>query len=478
MTLGQQFMTAARRWADPTDSSDPLRAPSPPGEPVLGHLRLLMRSPPRFLLRSCVEHGDVVRLHFGNPLRRMTAHLISAPDDVRRVLQDQHRTYSKRTRGIEKLRIFLGNGLLTSEGDFWLRQRRIAQPAFHRDRIASFGGAMTRAAGDMLERRWAQQAASGQPFDVATEMMRLTLRVVSETLFGADVSGDADAVGEAVGQLLHEAMRVIEAWVDLPMTLPTPGNRRLQAAMATVDEVVMRVIAERRRAADPGSDLLAMLMRARDEETGESMSDRQLRDEVVTMFLAGHETTANALSWALYLLAMHPGEARKLRVELREVLGGRPPTIEDVPRLVQTRAVIQETMRLYPPAWITTRRVEQEDMLGGYRVPAESVVFVSPYVIHRSPRLWKNPEGFDPDRFLPERAASIPRLAYLPFGAGPRQCIGNGFAMLEAQLILATIVQRAELELVPGRVVEVEPVVTLRPKGGLAMVVRMLSAEG
>jgi len=299
-------------------------------------------------------------------------------------------------------------------------------------------------------------------------MMKLTLRIVGETLLGADPSAAADEVGDALAFLLavvnDRTSRIF--FVSRPF-LPTPENLKVRRALATLDKVVLRIIGERR--ANPGDrgDLLSMLMEARDAETGESMDDRQLRDEAMTIFLAGHETTANALSFAWLLLSRYPAAMRELRAELQQVLGGRAPAVDDLPRLHFTRMLLQESMRLYPPAWIIARSTVATDEIGGYEIPARSIVFVSPYVVHRHPDFWDDPEGFDPHRFSREP----PRGAYFPFGGGPRQCIGNGFATMEAELVLATMAQRIRFELIDDRV-DLEPSITLRPRHGLQMLVR------
>jgi len=455
----------------------PGAAPSPPADPLLGHLRALRADQLSFMVRCCVEQGDIVRLHFGNRLRWLTAHLCSDPGAIRHVLQDNSRNYHKRTRGFDALRLVLGNGLLTSEGAFWLKQRRVIQPAFHRDRIASFGAVMVRAASEMLERRWAPVAAAGGVLDVASEMMRVTLRIVGETMLSIDPSDDADLVGGALEALLVGLRRRMQGVAPLPLRWPTPSNRRLRVAIDQIDQVILKIIDERRRAPGEHDDLLAMLIEARDEETGERMSDQQLRDEVVTLFLAGHETTALSLSWTFALLSAHPEVGRRLRDELRQALGDRLPTADDVARLPYTRMVLQESMRLYPPAWTFGRTSFEADSLGGYPIPADSLVLISPYVVHRNPRLWQNPEGFDPERFSADNAASIPKYAYIPFGAGPRQCIGNNFAMMEATLLLATIWKKFDLSLVPGHVVAPQPTITLRPRGGLPMSVSEVSGS-
>lgn len=327
---------------------------------------------------------------------------------------------------------------------------------------------MTDAAELMLD-RWRTHAEQGRAVDVFSEMMRLTLEIVGRTLLSSDVSGDTDAVGQAVTILRehvnYRAMRLF----TLPERFPTPRNLRFKRALRTVDTVVYGMIEERRRAGRDTGDLLSMLLLTRDEETGEGMSDKQLRDEVMTIFLAGHETTASVLAWTWYLLSAHPEVEGRLHDELSQVLDGRPPTFEDLPHLKYTRMVIEESIRLYPPAWSVGRTAIADDEIGGYRIPANSQVTLSPYVTHRHRAFWENPERFDPERFTPERVAERPRYAYFPFGGGPRQCIGNEFAMMEAQLILAMVAKTYRLRQIPGHPVEPEPVITLRPRHGVLM---------
>jgi cytochrome P450 len=362
----------------------------------------------------------------------------------------------------------MGEGLLTSDGDFWRRQRRLSQPAFHRQQIGAFAGTMTSIAEEMLE-RWQPVAARGQLIDVSAEMIRLTLSIVSKTLFNTDVGAEANTVGEAITVAFKEFDRRLAALFTLPDVVPTPSRRRLHNAIQTLDRVVYRIIEERRRAGEDIGDLLSMLVFARDEETGESMSDKQLRDEVMAIFLAGHETTANALNWIWYLLSKHPAVERRLHDELAAVLGGRIPTLEDLPKLSYTTMVIEESLRLYPPAWVIERRSIAADQIGPYVIPPGSTIIPSQYITHRHPAFWDNPEGFDPERFTPERVAARPRFAYFPFGGGPRVCIDNNFAMMELQLILATVTQRYRLALVPGHPVELDPMITLRPRYGILM---------
>jgi len=446
--------------ADIVDRRTRNPAPGPRGHPLLGSLPEVRRDPLRLFLAAFREYGEVVRFHFGP----MVAHLVSSPEAVHHVLVENQRNYGKQTRGYKNLRYVLGNGLLTSEGETWKRQRRIAQPAFHRQRISGFGQTMVRAAEDAGA---SLEARRGQTVDLHHEMMRLTLRIVGETLLGYDPTDAADEVGVALAFLLNIANERSGRIFEIPPSIPTRENLRFRKALATLDGVVLRMIEERRKNPGDRGDLLSMLIESRDAETGEAMDDRQLRDETMTIFLAGHETTANALTFSWLLLSRFPAAYRELREELRAVLAGRSPTVDDLARLALPRRIVQEAMRLYPPAWIIGRSADGADEIGGYGIPARSIVFISPYVIHRHPGLWENPEGFDPARFAKEP----PRGAWLPFGAGPRMCIGNGFAMMEAELVLATLAQRLRFDLLPGEHVRLEPSITLRPRGGVRMTV-------
>jgi cytochrome P450 len=440
-------------------------APSPPvTDRVLGHLRGGLTDPLHAFLRWQREAGDVARLRLGG----VTAHLLSHPDHIRAVLQERSREFVRPIQGRMNLARVLGNGLLVSEGAFWLRQRRISQPAFHKRRIDGFGERMIAASTD-LAASWEARADRGESFDVSRDMMRLTLRIVQETLLGAAPSEDADRIGESVAYLLGELNRRFSRVFAPPESWPTRANERFRRHRAVLDEAVHQMIRERR--GDPGrDDLLSMLLETVDEETGEQMDDVQLRDEVMTIFLAGHETTANALSWTFAMLGRHPHVARELQRELDEVLGGRPPCTDDYPRLVYTKMVLSEAIRLYPPAWIMARAPTTDIELDGYLLPAGGRLFLSPWVTHRHPAFWKDPEGFDPERFRDPKA--IDRFAYFPFGGGPRLCIGHAFAMLEGVLVLATLAQRFHLELVAGHVLEPEALVTLRPKHGVRVVAR------
>src|SRR5918997_10114 len=384
------------------------RVPSGPrGNRVLGSIGDIYRDRLRFVLDTARTYGEVAQYRVAH----MRVYQVNHPEGVGRLLHDNHRNYSKDVPTFGTLRLFLGNGLFTSDGDFWRRQRRLAQPAFHRRRVATFGELMTDATLAMLE-RWRPSVAQRQPLDVATEFMHLTLEVATKALFSTSVERDVDAIGRAITTLLSEVTFRFTFPFYPPLKVPTPRNRSFLAARATLDGVIYGIIAGRRRRPGEHDDLLALLMEARDGETGEGMSDRQLRDEVITLFVAGHETTANALTWASYLLSTHVAVPRKLRAEVDESLQGRVPTAADQPSLPYTRTVVDETLRLYPPAWITNRRAIQDDTICGYRIPADAILSISPYVTHRDPTLWKNPEGFDPERFAPERSAGRPHYAY------------------------------------------------------------------
>ena len=450
--------------------------PGPGSRPPLDDLRTLRDGPHAFLLQIARQYGDIVRY----PVGPLAVYLVVHPDGVKRVLQDNAKNYSKDTFQYNLLSSITGRGLLTSDGDFWLRQRRLAQPAFHKQRIAGFAGLMTSCAEAMLA-RWDGSAARGEPIDVAAEMMHLALQIVGKALFSIEIGDEADELAQATLVVLDHIVGRARTFGIVPQWLPTPGNLRYRRALRTLEEAVNTTIASRRR--DPGNaaraDLLAMLMSARDPDTGEGttipeaqrsgMTDRQLRDEMITVLIAGHETVASALAWAWYLLATDPAAEAKLHAELAAVLGGRTPQVDDLPDLRYTQAVFEEAMRLYPPAWIITRKALADDEIGGYRVPANALVVTSPYVTHRQAAVWNDPEAFDPDRFSEERVAGRPRFAYYPFGGGPRLCIGDQFALTEARLIIASVAQRYRLRLVPGHPIAVEPGVTLRPKHGLLM---------
>jgi len=435
-------------------------APGPRYYTPFGALSTLRRNPLQFYM-DAAKFGDIVRVQMGPWFH----HFLTHPDHIKHVLQDNNQNYG-RSIFMKMLKPALGDGLLTSEGDFWRRQRRLAQPVFHRQRIAAFATIMTEAAESMLQ-RWHPVAVSGQPLEIMAEMSNLTLGITGKALFSSDISPD-EMMSAQKGFLEHFNHR-FKHFFTVPERIPTPRNHRFWKVVRTMDKVAYGIIAERRHSGQDKGDLLSMLLCARDEETGEGMNDKQLRDEVTTFLGAGSETTAVTLAWTWYLLSTHPEVDRKLRAELAEVLSGCTPTAEDLPNLKYTKMVIEEALRLYPPAWGMSRHALGDDKVGGYHIPANSVVVLSPYVTHRLPAFWENPEGFDPERFTPERSAGRPRYAYFPFGGGPRQCIGNEFALMEAQLVVATVAQKYHLYLVPGHPVVPYPIFTLRPRHGVLM---------
>ena len=445
------------------------KAPGPRGVPWFGSTFEAWKDPLRLMASAVRDHGHVVQFRFG-PFDYV---LVDEPAGVKHVLVDNPKNYTK-SRNYEGLKLVLGEGLVTSEGDHWRRQRKLAQPAFHREKLAGFCATMGAATTEMLA-RW--ERADADTVDAHHEMMRLTFDIVGRTLFSTRLDEHADGIGKAIAVSLVFANDWAESLLPIPTWIPTPKNVRFRRASRALDALVLDIIEGHRNAPEEKNDLLSMLMAAVDEDTGEKMSDAQLRDEVMTLVLAGHETTANALTWTLHLLSQHPEVARRLEAEADDVLGDRSvPTLDELPRLAFTKRVVEESMRLYPPVWAFERQAIEEDEVLGFRIPKRAIVGISPYTLHRHPAYWQNPEGFDPDRFADAAAAKErPRYAYLPFGGGPRTCIGNGFAMMEAQLVLAAVAHRWRLELVPGARVEMSPVVVLRPKGAVPMTLRRRS---
>ena len=415
----------------------------------------------RYFTKCIREYGDIVFLRFlGVPMC-----LVNRPDCIESVLVTQHNNFEK-SKDYRALRRVLGNGLLTSEGVFWRRQRKLVQPAFHQGRIAAYAEVMV-AYTERMVASWKH----GEGLDVHEAMMRLTLDIVAKTLFDTDVSREAQDVGAALQVLMSKFFRQAGFALLLPSFIPIPTTRRLQRAVGQLDKVIYEIIRRRRTSGQTSGDLLSVLLRAQDDE-GLGMTDRQLHDEIMTLFLAGHETTANALSWTWLLLGQNPGVEEKLVEELRRVLGGRSPTAADLPRLTYTEMILREAMRLYPPVWVIGRRGLAPFRMGEYELPAETNVLMSQIITHRDARYFPDPDRFDPDRWKADdpRFVSLPRFAYFPFGGGPRVCIGAGFAMMEAVLLLATIAQRSTLTLVPGQTIEKLPSVTLRPKSGIRVI--------
>lgn len=445
------------------------RPSGPQGNFLLGSINQFSEDEPTFLLESVKQFGDLVYFR----LAHVHTYLLGHPDLIREVLVTQSDKFEKAPLDKQILGKFLGNGLLISDGDFHKRQRRLAQPAFHSKRIHNYAEVMVDFTNQIMA-NWQNNAV----VDVTNEMIHLTMLIVSKTLFDADAitgSGDtAVTIGNAMHDFQAVSNRDYQRGFSLPSWIPTADNRLRNRAAAEFNKVMEQIIAERRRTAVNGQitdtgDLLSMLMLSEDED-GEFMDDRQLRDEVATLFAAGHETTSNALSWTWYLLAQNPEVEEKLREELDNVLAGRQPSLADLPNLPYSLQIIKESMRLYPPAWILNGRIALEDVqLGGYTVPQGNILFISPYVMHHLPQYFTEPETFKPERFTPEFEKSLPKFAYMPFGGGARVCIGNAFGMMEAQLVLATIAQRFRLELATDKPIQYNAQVTLTPLDGIQM---------
>ncbi len=436
------------------------RLPPGPRRPILGTLITPGRDPLALFTRMARTYGDVVFFKLSGE----QAYFVNEPQFIRDVLVTNQRNFTK-SRGLERARKLLGEGLLTSEGTSHLRSRRLLQPMFHRERIGSYAAVMVQRA-DQMRRRWQDD----QTFDAAKEMMRVTLAIVGQTLFSTDVESKADEVGVALTQVMSTFFLNLLPGADFIEKLPIPALRRARAARERLDALIYEMIAERRRSAADRGDLLSTLLETRDEDGTGGLSDQQVRDESMTLLLAGHETTANALTWTWYLLSQHPEAEVKLHEELDRVLGGRLPTMDDLPRLPYVERVVSEVLRLYPPAWVIGRRAIAEHRVGDYVVPPRALVFMSPYIMQRDSRFYDDADRFNPDRWTPEFKASLPPFAYFPFGGGARKCIGDQFALMEAALVLATIAQHWKLRLVPGHPVEPQPLITLRARHGMTMV--------
>jgi len=439
---------------------------TPPGPRNLFLGFIPRRDPLAFMSGLAQRYGDIVFFRRG-PER---FYLISHPDYIKDMLLTNARKFAK-GRALERSRALLGQGLLTSEGEFHLRQRRLMQPAFHRQRIASYGEAMV-AFSRRLRERW----RPGQEMDIHEEMTALTLAIVGKTLFDADVESDTSEVMEAITSAFSLFHLTLMPFSELLEKVPLSPVRKLHNARARLDKIIYRIIAERRKSGEDRGDLLSMLLRAQDEESsarmGSQMSDEQLRDECLTLFLAGHETTANLLTWTWYLLAQHPEAEARMHAEIDAVVGERVPAFDDVERLTYTEKIVAEALRMYPPAWIVGRRALEDHHFGPYRIPRRALVAASQWIVHHDPRHFPEPYRFDPGRWEPQARAARHKFSYFPFAAGPRQCIGEGFAWAEASLVLATLAQQWKLELVPGQNIAVKPVITLRPNGPVRMIAR------
>ena len=435
----------------------PPRPPGPKGQFLLGNLPALGKDLIGFLTRCARDYGDIVALRLFN----MPAFLLNNPDLIEYVLVTNQRNFIKHSFFWRHVTAVFGNGLLTSEGDFWLRERRLCQPAFHREQVAAYGAVMV----DFTERAVAEWR-DGDVRDVHQDMMRLTSRIAAQTLLGADVASEVDQVEPALDTVIEQIAVRFKRPFAFPDAVPTPGNLRYRKAVNRLNDLIYKVIRERRAATSPSDDLLSLLLHAQDTD-GTRMTDQQLRDEAITLFLAGHETTALALSWTWYLLSQHPEVETKLWAELAAVLGGRAPSVADLARLHYTGMVVMESLRLYPPAYVMGREAVNDCEIGGYPVRRGSTVFVSQWLMHHDARYFENPDAFIPERWADGLAKRLPKYAYFPFGGGPRMCIGSNFAAIEAALLLATIAQRFRLTLVPGHPIELLASITLRPKHGI-----------
>lgn len=442
----------------------------PKNHPIVGNLIAFRSNPLSFLIKSAREYGDLVFFK----VARQHMYLVNHPDYVREILVTNQNNFLK-SRALQRSKMLLGEGLLTSEGKNHLRQRRLVQPAFHRERLAGYAAAMSESAVRVGE-RW----QAGAAMDVSVEMAQLTLSVVAKTLFSADVESEASEIGRAMTAALEMFRFLLLPFSEQLLHLPLPAIRRFEKARTKLDTIVYGLIRERRKSGVDTGDLLSMLLFAQDQDQddeGGGMTDQQVRDEALTLFLAGHETTANALSWTWYLLSQNPEVERRLHQEIDAVLGGRAPVLSDVPELRYTEMVLAEALRLYPPGWAIGRMAKSAFELGGVEIAARSICIMSPYLVQRDARWFPEPEKFDPERWTPEARDSRPKFAYFPFGGGARVCIGERFAWMEGVIVMAAIAQKWRLRLVPGQRVEPLPLITLRVKNGLRMIAEPRAAD-
>jgi len=437
--------------------------PGPRGHWLLGVLPRVRQDILGFFDECHREFGDAAYFRAGN--RRSM--LLSCPADIETVLVTENRRFIKNA-ALQFLRPLLGNGLLLNEGDAWLKQRRLVQPAFSKQRVESYAPAMA-----LCTERHLAAWRAGQVRNLHMEMVELTMSIAGRTLLGIDVGAQFAEVVRCMEAVMHDFLRRFGSALPLPFWVPTPKNLQLKRTIRRLDRILQDLIDERRAGSAGGAnDFLSLLLAARDEDDGSGLSDRQARDEVMTMFLAGHETTANALAWTWQLLGQHPDVQERARSEVRAVLGGRPPTAADMPRLPLVEAVFKESLRLFPPAYVVGRRPLEDITIGGHFIPAGMNVLMCPWIVHRDERWFDRPRAFDPDRWLDGRTASLPKYAYFPFGGGPRVCIGNTFAMFEGTLILAVILQRFRLELLNLLPARIQPAITLRPGEPIEMRVK------
>lgn len=438
--------------------SERLYPPGPQPDMIGGHLLSLRRDSLGFLSKN-MQYGDITHIKF----LKYDAYQINHPDLIGQVLTKDNAIWHKSTVYKHTLKDYLGEGLLNSDGDFWRRQRKLMQPAFHVNRISAYADTMVQYAQRMID-SW----QDGDIRDIAEDMMQVTLYIVGKTLFDTDFSTTSGEVAEALDYMLADIIDASQTVIRLPDWMPTPLKYRKKRTIDLLNRVVMPMIHARRSSKEDTGDLLSMLLLAQDDD-GQGMSDEQIRNEALTLVLAGHETTANALTWTLYLLSQYPDVAEKLHVEVTRVLGNRQPTLADLKDLHYTEQVIKEGMRVYPPVWSVARQTQQATQLGRYPIGKYATAIIPIWAVHHDERWYPNARAFEPERWADDRANAVPRYAYLPFGGGPRVCIGNSFAMMEAQLILVSIIQKYHLSHIKGHRVVPEPLVTLRPKYGMKM---------
>lgn len=444
-------------------------APGLSGNKLLPYLPSIRKNAPVFLHETAAGFGDLVNLSI--PTRKVV--FINHPDGIKHVLQDNNKNYNKNTIQFSSLRKITGNGLLTSDGSFWFRQRRLEQPVFSRQRLQALDQVIIPATNKMLE-HWDRCAANSQPVDMDSEMMRLTLEIVGKALFSIDLSAETAEITRAVMTALDHLVQQMQNPFSPPDWIPTARNCSFRKALTLLDRAVYSLIDERKRSGDTGDDMLGVLLNGRDVETGEPMTRSQVRDEVLTLLIAGHETVASALTWTWLLLDQNPTVKEQLIDHVSNTLHGKVPVSADLGALEPVGRAFSEALRLYPPAWLITRKAIADDVILGYAIPSGTLVIISPYTIHRHAAFWSAPERFDPSRFEPGAENARPRYAYIPFGGGPRLCIGSGFAQVEAVLIMTMVLQRFDLALAPGYAPVIDALVTLRPHGGLPMIPRKL----
>jgi cytochrome P450 len=434
--------------------------PGPRGLPMVGSLFDYFRDMLGFLLRTAQAYGDIAYFKLGS----RQVYLLSHPDHIKDVLVTNNRNFQK-SRALQRSKIVLGEGLLTSEGEIHLRERRIIQPVFHNKRIKAYADVMSEFASRIGE-NW----GNGEVVDIHREMMRLTLAIVVKTLFGAEIRSGADDIGKSLTTIVNQFPRMLFPLSEYLDKIPLPSTRKFFNALETLDKTVYHLIHERRKSRVHGDDLLSMLLSAQDEEGGDGLTDVQVRDEAMTLFLAGQESTANSLVWTWYLISQHPHVEQKIHDELDSVLDARLPKVDDLKKLVYTRMVFSESLRLYPPAWTVVRRAIEDYQVDGYVVPSGADIYMSQYVVHHDPRFFSDPFRFDPERWNMEQDSPLPQFAYFPFGGGPRLCIGESFAWMEGIMLIAAIAAKWKMHLVPGQNVVPKPLITIRPKRGMKMI--------